>query len=74
MGSFRAKSGARQSVIDGHRLLNDDIILQGNKTRSELQDLDFAEAVSRMNLQLVGLEASQQSFSRIQGLSLFNYL
>jgi flagellar hook-associated protein 3 FlgL len=74
IGSFRAKTGARQNVIDSHRVLNDDIILQGNKALSDVQDLDFAEAVSRMNLQLVGLEASQQSFAKIQGLSLFNFI
>ena len=41
---------------------------------SELQDLDFAEAVSRLNLQSVALQAAQQAYVKIQGLSLFNYL
>lgn len=74
IGSFRSSSGARQNVIEGHKLLNEDIIFQGQKTLSEVMDLDFAEAVSRLNLQLVGLEAAQQSFARIQNLSLFNFL
>lgn len=74
LGDFRTRVGARQNAIDSHRNLNDNIVLQSNKTLSEVQDLDFAEAVSRMNLQLVSLQASQQSFARIQNLSLFNFL
>jgi len=74
LDSIRARIGARQNAIDAHRALNEDVIFQGNKTLSEVQDLDYAEAISRMNLQLVGLEASQRSFSRIQNLSLFNFL
>ena len=32
---------------------------------SELQDLDYAAAVSRMNQQFVGLQAAQQSYAKI---------
>jgi flagellar hook-associated protein 3 FlgL len=72
--SFRTKTGARQNAIDSHRFLNEDIIFQSERTMSQVQDLDFAEAVSRLNMQLAGLQASQQSFAKIQNLSLFNYL
>ena len=43
-------------------------------TTSQLRDLDYAEAVSRMNQQLVGLQAAQASYSKIAQLSLFDYL
>ena len=72
--SFRTQTGARQNAIDNHRFLNEDIIFQGEKTLSQVQDLDFAEAVTRLNMQLAGLQASQQSFMKIQNLSLFNFL
>ncbi|HEC20394.1 MAG TPA: flagellar hook-associated protein 3 [Gammaproteobacteria bacterium] len=72
--AFRAQTGARLNAIDNHRALNEDIILQGQKTLSSIEDLDYAEAVSRLNLQLTGLQAAQQSFTRIQNLSLFNFL
>lgn len=74
LAAFRAQTGARQNAIDTHRVLNDDIVYQGEKMLSSIEDLDYAEAVSRLNLQLTGLEASQQSFTRIQNLSLFNFL
>lgn len=74
MAGFLAVAGARQNAIDSHRVLNDDIVYQGQKTLSAIQDLDYAEAVSRLNLQLTGLQAAQESFARIQNLSLFSFL
>jgi len=41
---------------------------------SAVENVDLSEAVSRMSQQLGALEASQQSFVRIQNLSLFNFL
>jgi flagellar hook-associated protein 3 FlgL len=70
----RAKIGARMNVIDAQKGINDGFALQVQQTLSNLQDLDYAEAVSRLNLQMTGLQAAQQSFIKIQGLSLFNFL
>ena len=70
----RARIGARLNALDTQKQINEELILQSEKTLSGIQDLDYAEAVSRLNLQLVGLQASQQAFTRIQNLSLFNYL
>ena len=39
-----------------------------------LVNLDFAEAVGRLNLQLAGLQAAQQTFARVQNLTLFNFI
>lgn len=72
--NVRAKIGARLNALDTQRNVNDELTLQSQKTLSGIQDLDYAEAISRLNLQMVGLQASQQAFTRIQNLSLFNYL
>ena len=61
MSEFRTLTGARQNAIESHRALNEDIIFQGQKTLSSIEDLDFAEAISRLNLQLTTLQAAQQS-------------
>lgn len=71
---FQSTVGARLNAIDRQRTVNDDFINQMTMTRSDLQDLDFASAVSKMNLQMTGLNAAQQTFTKVQGLSLFNYL
>jgi flagellar hook-associated protein 3 FlgL len=72
--TVRAKIGARLNALDTQKEISEELILQSEKTLSGIQDLDYAEAVGRLNLQLVGLQASQQAFTRIQNLSLFNYL
>lgn len=71
---MRAGAGARLNALDNQAEINADYQLQLQTTLSEVQDLDYAEAISRFELQLVALQAAQQSFSRISGLSLFNFL
>ncbi len=70
----RAAVGARMNVVDTQENLNEDFTLNLSKTLSSIEDLDFAEAVSLLQQQLVGLEAAQAAFVRVQGLSLFDYL
>jgi flagellar hook-associated protein 3 FlgL len=41
---------------------------------SGLEDIDYAKAISDMNLQMVALQAAQQTYSQIKDLNLFNYL
>jgi len=70
----RAKVGGRLNAIEQQNQINDGLSYNMEKTLSELQDLDYAEAISRLTLQTTGLQAAQQSFVKVQGLSLFNYL
>jgi flagellar hook-associated protein 3 FlgL len=74
VATIRAKIGARLNSIDNQRTQNEDAILQSKQVKSTIQDLDIAEAVSRLNKQTLTLQASQQAYTRVQGLSLFNYL
>ncbi|PIE36510.1 MAG: flagellar biosynthesis protein FlgL, partial [Gammaproteobacteria bacterium] len=70
----RADVGTRMNHVDNQDALREhfDVALQENL--SEVQDLDYAEAISKFNLQLTALQAAQQTFVKTQGLSLFNYL
>ena len=70
----RTSVGNRMQTLDTRVGENADTKLRIEEQVSELQDLDFAEAVSRLNLQSVALQAAQQAYVKIQGLSLFNYL
>jgi flagellar hook-associated protein 3 FlgL len=72
--SVRAEVGARLSAIDGAQEALADRKVELETTTSQLRDLDYAEAISRMNQQLVGLQAAQASYSKIAQLSLFDYL
>ncbi len=71
---LRTEVGTRLNRLDTQGRANDEYELQLETTRSDIRDLDFAEAVGRLNLQLTGLQAAQQTYTRVQGLSLFNFL
>lgn len=70
----RASIGARINTVESQRESNIAFDIELQRNRSELEDLDYAEAVSRFQRQTVALQASQQTFSKIEQLSLFNYL
>ncbi len=72
--SVRAEVGTRLSAIDGAQEALADRKVELETTTSQLRDLDYAEAITRMNQQLVGLQAAQASYSKIAQLSLFDYL
>lgn len=74
VSEVQSEIGARLNTIDNIDNLHQDVDLVSKDILSQLQDIDFAEAVSRLSLESFLLEASQQSFAQINRLSLFNQL
>lgn len=74
VANTRALIGSRMNTIESQRNANENFTLALQTNRSNLEDLDYAEAITRFEQQLLALQASQQSFVKIEGLSLFNYL
>jgi flagellar hook-associated protein 3 FlgL len=70
----RGEIGARVRALDQQESLNAEFSVHLNTTLSEVRDLDYAEALSRLSQQLFGLDAAQQAFARAQNLSLFKYI
>jgi len=70
----RASIGARINAADSQDQVNQQFAVQTKSVLSSVEDLDYAKAVGDLNLQLAGLQAAQQAFTKIQNLSLFNYL
>ena len=70
----RTDVGARLSRIETQEVVNQEFELALREILSDVEDLDLAEAISRLNLQLVALQAAQQTFVNTQGLNLFDYL
>jgi len=66
--------GARQNLLDSSKDLNADVELNSREILSQLEDLDYAEASTRLQMQTFVLSAAQQSFIKISELSLFKYL
>jgi len=74
MLEVRADIGARFNTLTAAKNLHEDVSLQLQSVRSSIEDLDFAKAISDLAYQSFVLEAAQQSFIRINNLSLFNRL
>lgn len=72
--TIRTTVGARMRALDDQELQNEKFVLDMQTTLSEVRDLDYAEAISRFNIEQTALQAAQQAFSRVQNLSLFNFL
>lgn len=70
----RSRIGARLNAIDREEQVNLAYSVQLESARSDVQDLDLAQAATDLNRQMVVLQAAQQAFVKVQGLSLFNYL
>jgi len=72
--TVRASLGSRLQEIDALDSVGEDRKLQYSQTLSELQDLDYAQALTQLSQQQLTLEAAQKSFVKTTGLSLFNFL
>ncbi|SFP37091.1 flagellar hook-associated protein 3 FlgL [Nitrosomonas cryotolerans] len=72
--AVRASVGARLQEVDALRNMGDDLKIQFQQSLSQIQDVDYAEAISNLTQQKLYLEAAQKSFMTISNLSLFNLL
>lgn len=70
----RAGVGANMQAVDHLEAVGMDRDLQYSEMLSGLQDLDYAEALTRLSQQQTMLEAAQKSFVSTTRLSLFNFI
>jgi flagellar hook-associated protein 3 FlgL len=70
----RARVGTRMNEISSLQTMTGDLSVQYQQTLSELQDVDYAKAITDLTRRQAELEAAQQSFLRVSQLSLFNLL
>ena len=72
--TFEGQAGARLNQLDIANQINTDIIAVSQETLIGVEDVNLAEVAVKLNLEMVYLQAAQQSFTRIQGLTVFNYI
>ncbi len=66
--------GARMGYIDTTEDETESVAFILNKTRSEIEDTDYAEAISNLDFQMTTLEAIRQTYAKMSQSSLFDYL
>lgn len=69
-----AHIGASRNVLQSQTSLAEETLLRLKSTLSDAQDVDYSEAITRMNKDMLALEAAQSSFAKISQLNLFDYL
>ena len=74
VSSVRASVGSRLQELDALDSAGSDKNLQYSQNLSNLQDLDYTQALTDLSKQQMTLEAAQKSFVQISGLSLFKLL
>ncbi len=74
ISDVHATVGARLNAIEEQSSVNADIKLALKSHLSNVEDLDYAEAISRLSQQTIALQAAQAAYVKVQGLSLFNYI
>ncbi|MBM7059578.1 flagellar hook-associated protein FlgL [Pseudomonas sp. UL073] len=70
----QGRVGARLNTLESTETFIDDVKLVNIGVMSDLEDLDYAEALSRLSLQSTVLQAAQQSYVKISGLNLFSLM
>ncbi len=70
----QADVGSDLNVVESQSSALDEQLLRLKGLESDLQDVDYAEAVTRMQKEMLGLQAAQSSFAQLSKMSLFNYI
>ena len=70
----QAKVGSAINVVSNQTAVLEETRLQLKTVLSEIEDLDYTEAVTEMQKRMMALEASQASFAQISRLNLFDYI
>ncbi len=74
MSASQATIGAAGNTLDAQASLAEETLLRLKGTLSKVQDIDYTEAITKMNKDMLALQAAQSSFAKISQLNLFDYI
>jgi flagellar hook-associated protein 3 FlgL len=74
LGNSISTIGGRLNVAQSVFESNLDLEIANKTARSNIEDVDYAEAVSELSKQETALQAAQATFSRVTGVSLFDFI
>ena len=70
----RAQVGARMNIVESQVDYNETQRFIAQENLSILEDLDYNEAITELSQRTFVMQAIQQTFVKIQGLSIFNFI
>ncbi|MCU4676427.1 flagellar hook-associated protein FlgL [Catenovulum sp. 2E275] len=74
LGEARSEIGGRVNVLDSVKLSNTDQEINIKEAKANVSEADLAEAITELQKQEVAYQVSSQTFTKLSGLSLFNFL
>lgn len=74
MGQVLTEVGAQRASMDRIAGSHQDNALMNENLIGDVEDLDYSEAILRLNTHMAALQATQMSYTKIQNLSLFKML
>lgn len=74
LSAVRSSAGLRLGAAEDAESTLSANRIEAQSALSDLRDVDIAEAASRLQQELLALQAAQATYTRVQGLSLFDYL
>ena len=69
-----ANVGSNESLATNQSSVLSEVTLRLNKTLSDVQDLNYTQAITNMNRDQLALQAAQSAFAQMTKNSLFNYI
>ena len=69
-----ANVGSNESLATNQASVLNEATLRLNTTLSTVQDLNYTQAITKMNQDQLALQAAQSAFAQITKNSLFNYI
>jgi flagellar hook-associated protein 3 FlgL len=69
-----SKIGGRRNTADSVLASNLNLEISNKTARSNIEEVDYAEAVSELSRQETALQAAQATFTRVTGTSLFDFI
>ena len=70
----QADIGSDMRSIEAEVMVNEDLKINLQAALASSEDLDYTTAITKMQAQMLSLEAAQSSFAKISQLSLFDYI
>ena len=74
MSDSLASIGAASNKAENQASLAEENMLRMKSMLSQAEDTDYTEAITKMNKDMLALEAAQSSFAKISQLNLFDYI
>ena len=74
ISSVRSSIGARINTLEQLDSSHSEMKLFSEEVSNEIQSLDYSAAATKMSDVLLALQVTQQSFGKVNNLSLFNYI